>query len=694
MKVTITRSIITALVLIGVFSVANIFDHYYHVGLSQNAHAEDGGAGGGSGDGGSPGGGGDGGGGGGSGAEGAGCCGDPGSPADGGVGGDGNGGGGSDPVITWVPYCTGANDPNPWQWWQYTDDIPGGRQFQFIRPGDGSCVPPPPTWILYCTGGSDSNGNNWQWWQYTDDLPGGRQYQFVRNGDGECVPPPPPPPPLPPLVPVCIIDADLKAVQVGGTYRLSWSTNNATAASLDGGIGSVEVGNGSRTITATAPGTYTYTLTVTGNGQTANCGVTITVEQPPQPLAPVCTLTASPTLVRVGGTYTLSWTAVNAIAGMLDNESVPVSETPNTRTITATTPGTYTYNLTVTGNGQSDNCPVTVVVETAPVPVCALTATPTTITRGGSATLNWSTSNASAATINQGIGDIAINQSGSRVVTPEVTTTYVLTVLDNNGQSAACPQTVIVQDPALPFTCENNVNFSISPDSIDEDDEATIRWTVTGATSVSIDNGVNTNNALTGSATVRPNSDTTYTLTANNGSNTINCQVSINVDEDNGGGGGGGGGSATPRCELTVSDTSIRPGDRITLRWNTSNATRVVLRDNRGDTIITTDGKLSSEKRELYDGSTTVRPDRDTTYTLLAERGSRDRECTVRINVDDNVTVTEIRDQQPLVVSIPLTDVPYTGVDARAAMQMSILGLIVLWGGYLAWSFYRRNKVV
>ncbi len=47
-----------------------------------------------------------------------------------------------------------------------------------------------PTWTNYCTGGpaTDPNGNYWQWWRYTDSVPGGRVHQFIRSGDGSCVP--------------------------------------------------------------------------------------------------------------------------------------------------------------------------------------------------------------------------------------------------------------------------------------------------------------------------------------------------------------------------------------------------------------------------------------------------------------------------------------------------------------------------
>ncbi|MBX9906727.1 hypothetical protein K2X96_02415 [Patescibacteria group bacterium] len=43
----------------------------------------------------------------------------------------------------WNTYCTGAEGgANDWQWWQYRDGQ-AGREYRFLRAGDGSCMPPP-----------------------------------------------------------------------------------------------------------------------------------------------------------------------------------------------------------------------------------------------------------------------------------------------------------------------------------------------------------------------------------------------------------------------------------------------------------------------------------------------------------------------------------------------------------------------
>ena len=68
-------------------------------------------------------------------------------------------------------------------------------------------------------------------------------------------------------------------------------------------------------------------------------------------------------------------------------------------------------------------------------PTATLTASPTSMAAGQTATLTWSSTNASSVTINQAIGSVAA--SGTRNVTPTATTTYTLTATNANGSANA-----------------------------------------------------------------------------------------------------------------------------------------------------------------------------------------------------------------------------------------------------------------
>jgi hypothetical protein len=61
---------------------------------------------------------------------------------------------------------------------------------------------------------------------------------------------------------------------------LSWSISDATSASIDNGIGAVDL-NGSTTVTITTVGTFTYTLTATNSSGDSTASVTITCQETP-----------------------------------------------------------------------------------------------------------------------------------------------------------------------------------------------------------------------------------------------------------------------------------------------------------------------------------------------------------------------------------------------------------------------------
>ncbi len=78
-------------------------------------------------------------------------------------------------------------------------------------------------------------------------------------------------------------------------------------------------------------------------------------------------------------------------------------------------------------------------------PTASLSASPTSIERGQSATLRWSSTNATSASITPGVGTVPT--SGSRRVSPTRTTTYRITARSTDGQTATASTTVTVTEP-------------------------------------------------------------------------------------------------------------------------------------------------------------------------------------------------------------------------------------------------------
>jgi len=201
----------------------------------------------------------------------------------------------------------------------------------------------------------------------------------------------------------------------------------------------------------------------------------------------------------------------------------------------------------------------------------------------------------------------------------------------NYGEILPCvyPQTLCKDTFALNYNgllpCrypETNIcsisDFTVSDTSIEEGDSVVLRWNTNNCTSVEISNIGDV--AINGSKTVYPRSDITYTLTAYGRYSGIKTNsVKVYVDDD----------SYTNDNEcyidsFTASDTSIDEGDSVVLRWNTSGC---------DDVSISDIGDVSN------DGSKTVYPRNDVTYTLRAY-GDNNESKSIRIYVDDNYTET------------------------------------------------------
>jgi len=94
-------------------------------------------------------------------------------------------------------------------------------------------------------------------------------------------PPPPPPPPM--AAPTVSLNASPPSVDKGKCADLTWSSTNASAVSIDQGIGSVAA-SGSRQVCP--PTTLQYTVTAMGEGGTRTASTTVNVGPPPPPAAP------------------------------------------------------------------------------------------------------------------------------------------------------------------------------------------------------------------------------------------------------------------------------------------------------------------------------------------------------------------------------------------------------------------------
>jgi len=183
--------------------------------------------------------------------------------------------------------------------------------------------------------------------------------------------------------------------------------------------------------------------------------------------------------------------------------------------------------------------------------------TPIQINRGEQSTIKWDYKYASEINI-EDVGTYS-TLKGSQTINPLESRGY--NVLIKSGDKSATKQLYItVIQP------NQNIDFTADVYKIGVGTSTNLNWTVTGASSLAIDNGIG-QQSLTGSYKVTPTSDTTYKLTAkgfigiDDKSQSVSIVVvpnavvnSFSVDKD----------------KITVGDTSI-------FNWDVSNAESLTL---------------------------------------------------------------------------------------------------------------------
>jgi hypothetical protein len=281
---------------------------------------------------------------------------------------------------------------------------------------------------------------------------------------------------------ICINESStLTAVGSGGTqpYTFSWSNGLGSGASK----------------TVSPQSTTTYLVTISDiNGCTASTSVTVTVNP-----RPTITASASPsticinesstlTAVGSGGTqpYTFSWS--NGLGSGASKTVSPQSTTTYLVTISDINGCTASTSVTVTVNPRP-----TITASSSPSTICINeSSTLTAVGSGGTQPYTFSWSN--------GLGSGA-----SKTVSPQSTTTYLVTISDINGCTASTSVTVTVNP-------RPTITASASPSTICINESSTLTAVGSGGTqpyTFSWSNGLGSG----ASKTVSPQSTTTYLVT-------------------------------------------------------------------------------------------------------------------------------------------------------------------------------------
>jgi hypothetical protein len=304
---------------------------------------------------------------------------------------------------------------------------------------------------------------------------------------------------IPPELPTAALEAEPRSITKGQSAVLSWKTKHAAKVQIQPDIGEVSPPD-SGTKTVRPQETATYVLIATGPGGTSSAETRVEVASAAPPSVRIVKFTVEPTQVKRGQAVTVTWEVANATA-------VNITPGPGPAGSKGTAPyvpplDTTAFRLFATGEGKDNTASAQRGIFFLEPPTIDFSGTPSQISIGQSARLDWSVKNATHIRIDPGYDNL--RSQGEENVHPEMNTDYSLTA-EGLGGMAAKSVSVRVAPKIISFdmvkVAQNRCRVKV------------LRWTVRGASSLSIEPNVGSVDGRP-YAIVSPAQTTVYTLTA------------------------------------------------------------------------------------------------------------------------------------------------------------------------------------
>ncbi len=428
--------------------------------------------------------------------------------------------------------------------------------------------------------------------------------------------------------PVVTLTASPSSVSSGGSSTLTWTVSGSvTSCTASGGwSGSKSTSGGSQDITS-IPSTTTFTLSCTGPGGTTVQSTTVNVQD-----APSVVFTASPSAVASGGSSTLTWSVSGTVDSCVASGAWSGSKSTsggNQSTGSIFAPSTYT--LTCNGPGGSDTQTVNVSITSGPV--VTFTASPSSVSSGGSSTLTWTVSGSVTSCTASGSSSWSGSKStsgGSQMITNITSdTTFVLSCTGPGGTT--------VQSQTVTVNSAPSVSLVATPSAVSSGGSTVLSWSVSGAdTCTASGNWTGGKSATGGNETVNNiTSSKTFTLSCSGPGGSRSDTVTVSI-------------TAGPVISISANPGSVNSGDTTTISWTVSGSV----------TSCTASGGWSGSKSTSggteVSGSITT----DTTFTLscTGPGGSNVQSATVTV-----IGVTVNYPNAPTISgSATYTNTPYT----------------------------------
>ena len=409
------------------------------------------------------------------------------------------------------------------------------------------------------------------------------------------------------------LTASPRSVADGGSTTVSWTVTGSTSLSIKLNNNAFAAVTGTSKVYTNLREDTLFTLKATNTHGSVQASVQVIVCSKPV----IHRFGASPATITPGGGSDLTWRVtgqdgedddltIDQGVGSVNN---PIHEENGVR-VTPTHTTTYTLTALNDCGSVTETATVTVDRSEANPVIHEFTANPETISSGDSSTLFWRVSapvggTITSLSIDQSVGSVLSADNADGVdVSPTASTTYTLTAKSSATNSTTATVTVTVAAATAPLIN----SFTADLTMITAGQYTVLRWNTSNATSLSLQTGSGTFDTVTGtSLDINPSSTTTYTLRATNGTNSVEAQVTVTVDQ-------------RPLIQsFTATPATVYPGhsgiDTSTLAWVVSGATTL---------SITHVGTVTGT-------SVTVTPAATTQYRLTAtnSHGNTSRNVTV-----------------------------------------------------------------
>lgn len=363
----------------------------------------------------------------------------------------------------------------------------------------------------------------------------------------------------PPPVPTLTLTAEPPSIHLGDSTTLSWNANDATSCTASGSWSGAKPVSGAQNITPTSTGNKAFSLACTGDGGSVSKSVTVNVTNPPP--APTVSISVSPASITTGQSSTLTWTSTEATACTASGAWSGSKAISGSQTVAPTSTGNYTYEIACSGDGGTTTKSASLIVSApTPAPSVNLTVSPTSIFRGSSSTLSWSSTNSTSCAAS-GAWSGTKATSGTQTVTPATTGTFSYT-LSCTGTGGTTDKTVslTVNAPAPTLT------LTVSPTTITLGSAATLTWAPADASSCTASGAWSgTKSSAGGSQSVSPTTvgNHAYQLACTGAGGSVTKSVTPTVTDA----------IKPPTVTISVNPSSITLGNPSTLSWNSTDAT-------------------------------------------------------------------------------------------------------------------------